>query len=327
MPVLASLRAAWPDARIDWLVQDSFADAVRGHHDLTGVVGFDRRGLGRAARRLRIGEIRSWIRTLREPGYDLVIDAQGLFRSGLFARMTRAATRIGHADAREGAAAFYTVRVPPCGRSHTVDRMLSLIEGIGLESVRDMRLVTPSGIEGNHLLEDAPRGRLVVFAPTSRWPGKQWPAERFADVADALLDEDGVTVAIVGAQGEREQCSAIFERLGDHPRLVDLIGRTSVGQLMWVIERSRLVVANDSAALHMAVGFDRELVGLFGPTDVSRVGPYRRDADVLQHVSHGETLDHKNASAGRDLMKRISVAEVLDACRNRLSRSCARTPA
>jgi ADP-heptose:LPS heptosyltransferase len=86
-----------------------------------------------------------------------------------------------------------------------------------------------------------------------------------------------------------------------------------------VIEGSSLVVANDSAALHMAVGFDRPLVALFGPTRVELVGPFRREADVLQHATAGDRFEHKELAGGRAMMERISVDEVLGAIAARAS--------
>lgn len=86
---------------------------------------------------------------------------------------------------------------------------------------------------------------------------------------------------------------------------------------MNVIEHAALVVANDSAALHIAVGFGRPIVALFGPTRVERVGPYRREGDVLQVRRPGDTFDHK-VEASRAMMERISVEDVVAACEERL---------
>jgi ADP-heptose:LPS heptosyltransferase len=81
VPVLASLRRAWPQARIDWLVQDTFMDAIWYHPALTAAVPFPRAGLSADVKRLRLGRVLGWMgRTLREPGYDLVLDCQGLGR-------------------------------------------------------------------------------------------------------------------------------------------------------------------------------------------------------------------------------------------------------
>jgi heptosyltransferase-1 len=90
---------------------------------------------------------------------------------------------------------------------------------------------------------------------------------------------------------------------------------------MAVVQGAAILVGSDSAAVHMAVGFDRPLVALYGPTNVARVGPYLRARDVLQHVQPGEALDHKapgEGSLGRAQMARIGADEVIEACAQRL---------
>ena len=313
VPVLASLRRAFPEARIDWLVQSEFIDAIRAHPDLSNAVPFARRDLslgrlhtGRARRKLReLG------RSLREPRYDLVLDCQGLARSGLLALLTGARTRVGHADARELAWLLYNSRVRPSGATHTVDRMLDLVRAIEVPVVDDMRLYAPRDRRDElpaELLGAAP----LVIAPTSRWPGKRWPIERFAEVTRWVLDHTAHTIAIVGASSEREQCAALADEFAGHARVTDLIGATSIGGLMHLISDSSAVLANDSAALHMAVGYDKPIVALFGPTDTRKVGPYQRDESVLQHAPDLSGISHKQEHAGLELMRRITVGEVIE---------------
>lgn len=320
VPVLASLRAHWPSAAIDWLVQDSFADAVREHPMLTEVVPFPRRELGQAMSSLRLGRGFTFLSMLKHRGYDVVIDVQGLFRSGLFAWATRATRRVGYADAREGGWLGCTERhaVPA---AHAVDRMVALVEAMGVPAVRDMRLYT-NAEERAWVANDfrLQKRRFAVVAPTSRWAGKRWPIERFAEVTRALLDRE-LCVAVVGGRGEREQCGPILELAATEPRVVDLVGATSVARLMAVIEAATVVIANDSAALHMAVGFDVPAVALYGPTDIARVGPYvgpRTPAAtsrtiVLQHLQQGDVLDHKQDGLGQRMMGRIQSEDVVKA--------------
>ncbi len=323
VPILATLRAAYSHAQIDWLVQDTFAPAIECHSALSGVVAFPRRRLARAFTPAGLADFFDWSACLSDPNYDLVIDAQGLARSGLLAAMTGATTRLGYANAQEAAAVFYTHRVRVPRSMHAVDRMVTLVcEGLGIPGVPDMRLHADPC-----LLLRLPRGPelvatpFIVLAPTSRWPAKRWPADRFASLARHLLDLPSAgapLIALIGAPSERDQCAPLLELASREPRVVDLIGATSVASLMSLIQRAALVVANDSAPLHMAVGFDRPIVALFGPTDISRVGPYQRGRDVLQHLLPGDTLDHKlDDNVG--LMHRIGVDEVLAACRSRVA--------
>lgn len=317
-PVLATLKRTFPGASIDWLVQDDFGPAVEHHPDLSRVVRFPRRALAewwRPAVGLRAVR---WLGTLREASYDLVLDCQGLFRSGLFTFATGAERRVGYANAKELGWLGLTERADVPRSMHAVDRMLALTRVVGAAPVADMRLYTSE--QERAALDSRLRacGTYGVIAPTSRWPGKRWPAERFAQLVTQMLDERLLpAVALVGARSEREQCGPLLELASRDGRVIDLIGRTSVGELMAVVEASALVVANDSAALHMAVGFDRPIVALFGPTRIDRVGPYRRERDVLQRLEPGERVDHKNEALGRAMMARISVSETLEAVRAR----------
>lgn len=250
----------------------------------------------------------------------MVVDCQGLTRSGLFSFVTGAPRRVGFANARELAWLGYTERHRVDERMHTVDRMLALIEAAGVPVVRDMRLHTPP--EEREGVDARLRGaRYAVVAPTSRWEGKRWPGDRFVRTIEAMLGMGGGyvdKVAIVASESERGQCREVLDLCARDERVVDLVGRTTVGGLMAVIEGSRFVLANDSAALHMAVGYDRPLVALFGPTRIDRVGPYGRDADVIQAGEPAPGTTHKDEAAGRAMMERITTERVIEAVGERL---------
>ncbi len=318
--MLASLKRAFPLAEIDWLVQDSFVDAIRAHPALGQAVRFPRTRLAAHLRKLNLGAVLGWLNTLRVGGYDMAIDCQGLLRSGIFLRSTEAARRIGFRNAREFGWLGANERHHVPESLHTVDRMLELIRLAGVEPVADMRLYTPEPERQAAAADPVlSAGRYVVLAPTTRWPAKLWPAERFLVVAQRILHTTDRHVILVGAASERDQCAGLLGLAAGNDRVIDRVGTSTIAQLMAIIERAALVVANDSAALHMAVGFDRPILGLFGPTRIDRVGPYKRDADVLQHVTPSDRLDHKDA-AGRALMERITVEEVAARIGRRLGR-------
>ncbi len=320
VPLLVSLRSAWPDAQIDWLVNANFADAVRAHPALSAVVPFDRQALGHWWTPTGIGHLRALIATLRRPRYDLVIDAQGLARSAALARITSAAIRIGPADAREGGRFAYTCAVP-ISQPHTVDAMLQLLGPLHIPAILDLGLYVPAESHAKLNADEALRGRrFAVIAPTSRWPGKRWPADRFATLARQLLRLRPArldAVVVVGSASERAQCEPILALAKAQPAdpelaVIDRVGATSVGDLMALISRAALVVANDSAAIHIATGFGRPMIALYGPTDTAKVGPYRATQCVIQHRQLADILNHKNQAAGLAMMRRITVDEVLE---------------
>jgi len=316
--VLSALKDRFPDAQIDWMVQDTFTDAITHHPALHRVIPFPRKVFGAQCRRARFGGVLRWLRELKRTKYDMVIDAQGLARSGFFSWATRAPIRVGYRDAQENAWIFLNQRVDAPRSLHTVDRMLRLAQSTGADiSKPDMRLYAGPDQLSQVVIEYPER--YAVFAPTSRWPGKCWPIERFAELTRRLIKHPDIDrIVIVGGPGERLGCAPLLEFAEDHPHITDRVGSTTIAQLMAIIARSKLVVANDSAALHMGVGFDRPLVALLGPTEPALVGPYHRDHEILRHTLETDNFhfrDHESVG----MMERITTDEVYEACLARLS--------
>lgn len=317
VPALVSLRRAYPNARIDWVVRDQFREAIEAHPDLDEVIPFPRARFARWWKPTVLNDLRRWLHDLRTRQYDLVFDLQGLGRSGLIAWATRSPRRIGFRTAREFASLGYTVRHDGPRAIHIVDQMIELLESEGITPVREMQLYAPpAAVESweRRQRELGIESPFVVLAPTSRWPGKQWPAEHWIATLPELRARGFREAVIIGAPGEESQVEPIVSAAQNDLRLHNLVGRTSIGETMAVIAGAALVIASDSAPLHMAVGFKRPLVALFGPTDPAFVGPYGCDEFVAQHpdASRAPRSQFKNESVGRRLMRLISVGQVME---------------
>jgi heptosyltransferase I len=316
VPLAVSLRASFPSAHIAWVVQDSFVEAVVAHPAVDEVIAFPRNRWKRWWRPACLGEIRTWVAGLRGR-FALVIDAQGLGRSGLIARATGAPRRVGFADAREGGWLGINER-HRVSAVHTVDRMLGLLEAAGIPPVHDLRLHLRAEDRVWWDAERVARGipaRYAVFAPTSRWTTKDWPAERWRGLVAPMLERGVDAVLFLGTRGESDRVQASMPTEPSlASRVVNLAGATGVGQSMAVIAGAELVVANDSAPLHIAVGFDRRLIALFGPTDPALVGPYRREQSVLRAPAAASFRgSYRDRSLGDALMRLITVDDVIRA--------------
>ena len=275
LPVLLLLRRKFPAARIDWLVNPAFASLLRGHRLLNDVVPFDRRRFGRAWREWSAArELVDFAVGLRRRRYDLVIDLQGLLRSGLLTWQTGAATRVGFAAAREGAALAYTHVVPSRGdERHAVERYLDVAEALGCGRgpvAFDFDIHADVRQSVHDLVGD---GKYAVLLPGTNWPTKRWPAERFAELVGPIRRHFGFRVFLAGAN---DVAHLAF------PDAVSLAGKTDQKQLVVLLEKASLVVANDSGPMHIAAALGRPLVTLFGPTNPVRTGPYGRPDTVLQ---------------------------------------------
>lgn len=316
VPLAVSVRAAFPGAHIAWIVQDTFAEALMAHPAIDEVIPFPRARWKRWWKPSTVAELRRWLGALRGR-FELVIDAQGLGRSGLMAWATRARRRVGFADARElgwlGVNERYAV-----SEVHTVDAMLGLLQAAGIPPIADLSLRCRPEDTDWWRAERVRRGiagRYAVCAPTSRWITKDWPAERWRELHKPLLDRGYERVVYVGTRGEAEQVAAAIPTGSPQAAAaVNLAGATGVGQSMAVIAEADLVVANDSAPLHMAVGFRRRLLALFGPTDPKRVGPYGRLASVIR-AAEAERFrgSYRDRALGDSLMRAITVSDVLAA--------------
>jgi len=285
LPVLRALRRKFPRARLDWLISTSCSDLLAGDADLDEIVPFDRRRLGRAWRSPACAlALAGLARTLARGGYDWVIDLQGLFRSGFFARAAAAPIRAGFANAREGAWMFYTHRLTPKAE-HTVDRNIELAAMMGLDARRqDMTLsVSREGMDFAEGVRSSPAVAgepYVVFVPPTRWQTKLYPVRHWRSVAARLSGR--APVAILGTPADAEMCSSIASRLG--PRVIDLAGQTNIARMVGLIAGASCVVCCDSAAQHIAQAVGTDAVVLIGPTRPERTGPILRGRCVTASV-------------------------------------------
>jgi len=317
LPTLVALRTQFPEAWIAWVVKQEWAEILEGHPCLNEVISedFSFRHLWRLSRRIR------------KKAFDVVVDLQGLFRSALLGKLSGASYVIGFAQGRELSPWFYTHRVElpiPPGQSwrlwekHAVDRNLSVAKFLGAECRHAdfwLPCLKEDQQEIDHLLKTGgvtQTDRLVALAPLTRQSIKNWPVERFLQVAQALIKIDRVKVLLIGT--ENPTMSREFEScLGS--RLVDLMGKTRVRQLGVLFDKVELLIANDSAPLHIAAARGTPILTLFGPTNPAATGPYQlpRGSQVLTRSLPcrpcGERTCHNPNSL--ECLTSISVQEVM----------------
>ena len=317
VPLAVSIGRAFPESSVDWVVQTEFVDAVRGHPSIDRIVAFPRNELrGWWKSPSGWARLRSFVSSIRGR-YDLVLDAQGLGRSGFISLASGGLRRIGFADAREFGWLGLNERVRTAAGLSAVDRMLELLRGAGIEPVRDLSLYVPSDVESDW---SAWKSRafgsasFAVIAPTSRWHSKEWPLDRWTSLTRELTAR-GLNVLVLGSPQERSRLAG-FESLGADVRV--LAGEGPLAWSMAAVRDAELVVANDSAMLHAAAGFGRRLVGLFGPTDPRVCGPYERCEDCIRADDVPEGVHYRQRDLGDRLMRQISVECVVAACVDRL---------
>jgi len=293
LPALNALRRQYPDARITWLVEEAAADLVRGHSSLDRVLVSGRKRWSRelfGASFLRaLVEIGRFIRDLRDTRYDLLLDFQGLLKSGVLVALVRAKRKVGFGrgmEHAEGSWIFLNERIPAVDMNiHALDRELMLLRAVGVET-GEVTFDLPVS-EGNRekiveLLADSgvdSRKPLVAINPQATWPTKLWFSERFSRVADDLVNS-GCEVVFTGSRADAPEVENIVD--GMKEKAVNLAGRTSLMELAALYQASKVVVSTDTGPMHIAAATTTPLVAIFGSTAPWRTGPWGDQHIVLR---------------------------------------------
>lgn len=327
LPVLRGLRVRYPTARIDWLASTSFAPLLEGHPDITDVIRFDRKGFSRLGRSAAATvDFGKFLSELRVKEYELVIDLQGLLRTGFLTRATGAPVRVGFRNAREGAWAFYNHYIPLLETDeHAVDRNFRVADMLGFAEVdvsfplpiSEADRATAAGWR-SQITTDATT-RLVAVLPGARWETKVWLPDRFTAVIDALQDDSAIRCVLLGGPDDAELSRSVAE--GCAKTLADLTGKTTLREMAAMLDAADVVLCHDSGPMHVAVALEQPIVCLIGPTHPGRTGPYRRPNDVLRVDLKCSPCYLRKLSECRHehrCMRDLSVEVVVQAIRGRL---------
>ena len=287
LPAAAALAERFPGAQIDWLVDARYRDIL----DCVPVVSrrlvvstsrsaVARRAGGGPEARVFSGRraLPAAVAELRRSRYDVAFDLQGLLKSAVLARLSGARRVIGFAPAhlREASARwFYTETIDPAGAQHVVDKNLAALTAVGItQAPRRFPIdVPPSPAVGDvaRRLGLAAGARFALINPGAAWPNKRWPPDRFGAAAAAMHARHGLRSAVLWGPGEESLARDVAGRSGGAATAAP---PTSVADLVELARAACLMIAGDTGPLHIAAAVGTPVIGLFGPTDPRRNGPW-----------------------------------------------------
>jgi heptosyltransferase-1 len=324
LPAVTALRQAHPGWVIDWVVEPRWralleADEGPGLGPSSEVTGRAERSSARpVVDGLHLAATREWRKhpfaettlrgitglrkKIRAGRYDAVLDLQGAIRSAVVARMAGCRRVMGEADPRERAARWlYSERVETHG-AHVIEQDFELASAVAGDDLKPLMpwlpvdraaeawadQVLPRGGCERTGLEQAVLEPAVLINPGAGWGAKRWPAERYAAVARGLIDR-GLRVLVNAGPGEKSLAEAIAQSTGA------TAVSCSLEQLIALMRRTKLAIAGDTGPLHLACALGRPVVGIYGPTDPSRNGPFGTRFRVLR--SPKSRRDHARHAA------------------------------
>jgi heptosyltransferase-1 len=294
LPAVTALRLAHPDWVIDWVVEPRWrallaaesaplqcgrnpAQPLIDHLHFAATRNWRKAPFSRQTRE----EFKALRAALRAGEYDAVIDLQGAIRSALLARLAGCGRVIGEAEPRERAARWlFTERVTTRG-AHVIEQdveLVSTIAGDALKPVQPWLPVDPAAEAwADEILPPVANQPAVLINPGAGWGAKRWPAERYAAVAQGLV-ERGCRVLVNAGPGEEPLAELIASQTGGAATPL----ACSLAQLIALTRRLALAIAGDTGPLHLACALGRPVVGIYGPTDPARNGPFGTQFTVLR---------------------------------------------
>ena len=314
LPALSALRESLPDAKINWLIRPEFAALLKGHPDLTEVIIFDRKLLGKAWFHPRaFASLLSLIRRLRRNNFDAVVDLQGLFRTASLAWLSGCKKRYGIANTREFAHLFYTHKVTQDAQCiHLVDFYLKIVQTI-TASETQAQFVFPPDPDASDSMSSLLKSHGVkpdnyaVLISGSAHRDKCWPARRFAALAYKISSQFHLSIVATGTASEKDTVESMKNQA--NVPIANLAGQTSLSELIALLRAAKLVVSNDTGPGHIAAALGPPLVMIFGRSNPARVAPYARPQCVAAIEPDGRGLEPDSPDHRYDI-KNITIDQV-----------------
>lgn len=302
--VTKNLRLAFPSSRIEYLTEPPSVDLLKTNPFIDDVMVYDRSrmsGLG-------------LIQRVRGKEFDLVIDLFGNPRTALITRLSGARYRVGFRF--RGRSYAYNIPVPPRGGDvHNTQFNLDAIEAIGVD-IQDRNIyfhVTPNDDEvvGAVLKSEGLDGKFIAgINAGGGWYTKRWVLERFARLADLLIEQYKASVILLWGPGQKSDVESI-QSMMKHKAFIP--PETTLLQLGALLKRCSILISNDSGPMHIAAAVGTPVVGIYGPTNPILQGPYGSRHVVVRN----ETLEclgcnFTRCPIGHPCMRELSVDDVLN---------------
>ena len=322
LPALNAIRKHYPDARVTWLVEEDTSALVKGHAALNRVLISKRKswleGLRGPSRWTNVKEIYRFIREVRDTRYDLIIDFQGLLKSGVLIALSKGKRKVGFGkgmEHQEFSYIFLNERIPAVNMdNHALIRGIMLLDAIGIPC-HDIEYNLPVQAQNREfmdslLLQHGIKNSklLVAINPVAKWDTKLWANSKFAELADRLVKQYDASVVFTGSQPDRSTIQDIVSRM--ETQATNLAGETTLITLAALYEKADFIISTDTGPMHIAAALGTPTVALFGPTAPWRTGPFGSVHQVIR-VELECNPCFKRQCETIDCMEQISVAQVL----------------
>jgi lipopolysaccharide heptosyltransferase II len=324
LPSLTALRQLYPEAHITWVVEEAAADLVKNHPYLDEVLISRRKNWSKDFQggqfRRPLKEISSFIKTLRQRDYDLVIDFHGLFKSSIIVFFSRGKRKLGYNSLQELSGLFLNEKIPEDMNKHAVERYLDFPRYLGAK-INSAQFILPLSKEAEtraQILLDKynlENKKFIAINPIAYWETKLWSNEKIAHLADLINNKLQMKVVFTGS--EKEPIEKITSLMTTES--LNLGGTTTLLDLASLYKKARMVITTDSGPMHLAAAVETPVIALFGPTDPARTGPYGTGHTIIRAELSCSPCFSKKCST-KKCMEDISPQQVFAAVEKKLTK-------
>lgn len=319
LPTLEALKRRYPESEIAWVVEEAAADILVAHPLINRLFISHRKKWFRMLTRpstffAGVRYMIAFFRELRDTRYDIAIDLQGLFKSGMLIGLVRADRKIGFARGREFSSLFLNERLPAYDiEKHALERYLDVARHLGaIDPSPVCSLPISAELAGmrRRIVEIRKEGAfLVILNPVARWKTKLWPEQHFADLADRLIAERNALVIFTGSSDDSPVIARIRSLMKQNA--LDWAGETTLKELAALASLADLFVTTDTGPMHLAAAAGARVLALFGPTAPWRTGPYGSMHQIVRTGIECSPCFDRKCNRGIRCMEGISVDEVM----------------
>lgn len=318
LPLLKTLRSAFPSAFIAWVVEEAFQEILAGETDLNEIITVRTRKWRREANLKSLKEIGHTIKRMRGGRFDIALDLQGLVKSGVMAWLSRAATRIGFhkSDMREPFSSVFINTMAERAKpgQHAIERGLGLLQPMGIKEFKYCFGLKVSGKDAetaaNFFNGQISGQSLVAVNPGFGFRTKAWRLERYAVLADKLMEELNCSVLLTWGPGEREMVDSISGMMKKKPLIPP---PTTINQSAAFFNHCDLFIGSDTGPMHLCAALGVRSLVLMGSTDPLRNGPFGEGHVVIQKDLPCRNCYKRKCPTNLECMDAIQVGEVFDA--------------
>jgi lipopolysaccharide heptosyltransferase I len=327
LPTAYALRQKYPNAQIDWLVEEQSYPLIKINPYLDNVIILPRKRWKKLMKKDFIKGVKSFFsffKNLRAENYDVALDLQGLFKSAISSFFVNPDLRMGPADGRELSTLFYQAKIDtPKNEVHRIKKYLHFAGALdvemnvinyGLKLTPVIKSRVSRLFEENKITSDK---KIIIINPFTNWESKNWFLERYFNLANELI-KSGYYIIFTGSRDDKEAIDS-FVALNEE-RFSNLAGKTDLQELAELYNRADLYIGGDTGPTHLAAAVGIPVVALMGPTNPETNGPYGERHTVIQDNSL-ECIRcwDRHCSRKMQCMKSISVEQVLRIAKKKLN--------